>query len=96
MPSNLHLPEWRVTRIVVGVPSESMQGYYVRAANGLDAKSAVRALEQTGPNGKKYPMFSASESLRVERWKEPLYREVKTSMTVQCGKNGIAFISRSS
>jgi hypothetical protein len=73
MPSNLHLPEWRVTRIVPFVSSEEMQGYYVRAANGLDAKHIVRHMEQTGPNGKKYPMFSGSEALRVERWKDPLY-----------------------
>ena len=73
MPSNLHLPEWRVTRIVPGIPASDMQGYYVRAENEFEARSAIRKLEQTGPNGKKYPMFSGSEGLRVQRWKDPLY-----------------------
>jgi len=73
MPSNLHLPEFRVTRIVIGFPAESMQGYYVRAENEIEARSLVRALTMKSADGSKdIPMFGA-ESLRVQYWKDPLY-----------------------
>lgn len=72
MPSNLHLPEWRVTRIVPGISASDMQGYYVRAENEFEARSAVRALTMKSADGsKEIPMITGP--LRVERWKDPLY-----------------------
>ena len=73
MPSNLHLPEFRVTRIVIGVHAESMQGYYVRAENEVEARSLVRALTMKSADGSKDIQMFGTDSLCVQYWKDPLY-----------------------
>jgi len=63
MPSNLHLPEFRVTQYVPGVLISDMNGYYIRAANQFAAELAAR----------KAGVFTLTEVLRVQYWKDPLY-----------------------
>ena len=74
MPSNLHLPEWRVTRYVPGILLGDMEGYYVRAANETEAERKVRRITVKSADGSKdISLFSATEVLRVQWWKDPLW-----------------------
>lgn len=74
MPSNLHLPEWRVTQYVPGVLISDMNGYYIRAKGETEAVRAVRSLTVKSADGSKdVHLFTATEVLRVQRWKDPLY-----------------------
>lgn len=73
MPSNLHLPEFRVTRYVPGVLIGDMNGYYIRAANQFEAESAARKIVIKSADGsKEIPLFPRTEVLRVQYWKDPL------------------------
>jgi len=74
MPSNLHLPEFRVTVYVPGVPIGDMNGYYIRAANDIEAEQKVRRLTMKSADGSKdIPLFDSTQRLRAQYWKPPLY-----------------------
>lgn len=73
MSSDLHLPEWRVTRYVPGVPASEMNGYYVRAASEQEAERRTRQLQASSADGgSRVHLFELSDRLRVQYWKPGL------------------------